>query len=224
MARPSLRLVVLISGNGSNLQAMLDARDSELSAAEICGVISDNPDAFGLTRAQQAAVPTAVVSRSECSDRQAFDRRIGELIDDFAADLVVLAGFMRILGTGLVEAYRGRMVNIHPSLLPCYRGLHTHRRALENGDILHGTSVHFVTPELDGGPVIAQAEVAVRPDDDEAMLSARVQQREYILYPRVINWIGTGRLMWNGAVPQFDGRPLEKPIVWKHQSGPDSLP
>jgi phosphoribosylglycinamide formyltransferase-1 len=149
---------------------------------------------------------------------------IAERIDAFDPDLVVLAGFMRILNAELVQAYRGRMLNIHPSLLPRYRGLHTHRRALENGDTFHGTSVHFVTAELDGGPVVAQAEVAVEPDDNEAALSARVQQREHIIYPRVINWIGTGRLQWTGAIPQFDGRPLEKPIVWKHLSGPESLP
>ncbi len=224
MTSQPLRLVVLISGHGSNLQAMLDARSSELSALQICGVISDQPDAYGLQRAHNAAVPTALVSRSEFRDRESFDRMIGERIDAFGADLVVLAGFMRILGTELVTAYRGRMLNIHPSLLPRYRGLHTHRRALENGDTMHGTSVHFVTAELDGGPVIAQAEVAIRSDDDPVTLSARVQQREHILYPRVINWIGTGRLTWTGAVPQFDGGPLEKPIVWKHQSEPDSLP
>jgi phosphoribosylglycinamide formyltransferase-1 len=223
MALPS-RLVVMISGNGSNLQAMLDACGRGELAVEIGGVISDMPDAYGLQRARQAGVPTTVVARKDYPDRERFDRQISQSIDTYGADVVALAGFMRILGTELVERFRGRMLNIHPSLLPRYRGLHTHRRALENRDTLHGASVHYVTSELDGGPVIVQAEVTVLPDDDEASLSARVQQREHIIYPRVIKWISEGRLAWSGTKPTFDGRALERPIIWNSRSGPESLP
>ncbi len=223
MPRPR-RLVVMISGNGSNLQAMLDARGRGELAVEISGVISDIPDAYGLERARQAGVPTTVVSRKDHPDRERFDRQIGESIESYGGDIVALAGFMRILGTELVERFQGRMLNIHPSLLPRYRGLHTHRRVLESGDTLHGASVHYVTPELDGGPVIVQAEVTVLPDDDEAGLSARVQQREHIIYPRVIKWISEGRLTWTGTKPTFDGRVLERPMIWNSRSGPESLP
>ena len=224
MREPSLRLVVMISGNGSNLQAILDNREHALASVDVCGVISDQADALGLQRARNAAVPTTVVTRDNSGNRDEFDRRIGAAIDAHEADLVVLAGFMHILRAELVQRYRGRMLNIHPSLLPRYRGLHTHRRAIQNGDPIHGTSVHYVTPELDSGPVIAQAEVAVLAGDDERSLSARVQEREHIIYPRVINWIATGRLAWHGERPIFDGKPLEQPILWKHSSGPEDLP
>ena len=188
------RLVVLISGSGSNLQALIDACNSKALNAEIVAVFSNKADAYGLLRAQQAGIPALALSPAEFSSRDDFDAALQAQIDEYQPDLLILAGYMRILTPAFVRHYHGRMLNIHPSLLPKYPGLHTHRKALENGDAEHGTSVHFVTEELDGGPVILQARIAVLPDDTEDTLTARIQQEEHRIYPQVVNWFVQGRL------------------------------
>jgi phosphoribosylglycinamide formyltransferase-1 len=182
-------------------------------AARVGVVISDRPGVAGITTAQGLGIDTHVVSWKAAADRAAFELALGECLDAARPDLVVLAGFMRVLSGGFVERYAGRMLNIHPSLLPKYTGLHTHRRALEAGDAEHGATVHFVTPELDGGPAILQSRVPVRPGDTESTLAARVQATEHIIYPRVIGWIADGRLVWNKGRPLLDGRLLDAPVV-----------
>ncbi|MGD8920550.1 MAG: phosphoribosylglycinamide formyltransferase [Gammaproteobacteria bacterium] len=208
-----LAVVVLISGSGTNLQAIIDACAHGHIPARITAVVSDKPEAFGLSRAERAGIETRILTASGFADREAYDRALGGLLDQLQADLVVLAGFMRILTAGLVHQWAGRMLNIHPSLLPDYRGLHTHQRVLDAGETFHGTSVHFVTEELDGGPVIAQARLAVRPDDTAETLNQRVQALEHRMYPRVIGWYAEGRLKMVGDSVQIDGKILEAPIV-----------
>jgi phosphoribosylglycinamide formyltransferase-1 len=181
--------------------------------AAVSVVISDRPGVAGITTAQDLGIETHVVSWKSAADRAAFELTLAQCIDAHSPDLVVLAGFMRVLTGPLVERYAGRMLNIHPSLLPKYTGLHTHRRVLEAGDTAHGASVHFVTPELDGGPVILQSQVPVNAGDTEATLAARVQATEHVIYPRVIEWIADGRLEWNGGRPSLDGKPLHEPVV-----------
>jgi phosphoribosylglycinamide formyltransferase-1 len=181
--------------------------------AAVSVVISDRPGVAGITTAQDLGIDTHVVSWKSAADRAAFELTLGHCIDGYSPDLVVLAGFMRVLSAAFVERYAGRMLNIHPSLLPKYTGLHTHRRVLEAGDAAHGASVHFVTPELDGGPVILQSQVPVNAGDTEATLAARVQATEHMIYPRVIEWIAAGRLEWNGGHPSLDGKALQEPVV-----------
>lgn len=188
-----LNLVVLISGNGSNLQALIDAIAEGRLTARIAAVISNRPDAYGLERAAQAGIATAVLDHKAFDSREAYDEALASLIARHAPDLVVLAGFMRILTPGLIERFAGRMLNIHPSLLPKYPGLHTHRRALAAGDAEHGVSIHLVTPELDGGPILAQAACPIVPGDDEASLAAKVRVLEHMLYPEVIQGFAEGR-------------------------------
>jgi phosphoribosylglycinamide formyltransferase 1 len=188
-------------------------------AARVDVVISDRPAVAGITTAQDLGIRTHVVSWKAAADRAAFELALGECIDAHSPDLVVLAGFMRVLSGPFVERYAGSMLNIHPSLLPKYTGLHTHRRVLEAGDPRHGASVHFVTPELDGGPVILQSEVPVKPGDTEATLTARVQATEYVIYPRVIGWIAAGRLQWNAGYPLLDGKLLKDPVVEHFDAG-----
>lgn len=185
-------IVVLISGNGSNLQALID-HASEGGYA-ICGVISNKPDAFGLERARRAGITTRVIRHQDFPDRESFDQRLMNEIDSFAPALVVLAGFMRILSASFVNHYAGRVLNIHPSLLPLYRGTHTHERVLEAGEKEHGVSVHFVTEELDGGPVVLQAVVPVFEGDTRDALAARVAEQEHRLYPRAVSLFASGRL------------------------------
>ncbi len=211
MSRAPLGIAVLVSGHGSNLQALLDAVATGRLNAEIRLVASDRPDARGLARARDAGVPAVAIPPSDYSDRAAWNAALDAQLRESGAELVVLAGFMRVLGASLVAAWAGRMLNVHPSLLPLYRGLHTHRRALEDGQAMHGTSIHFVTEELDGGPVILQAEVAVRPDDTEQSLAQRVQAREHEIYPQVVEWMASGRLAWRDGAPWLDGRPLDAP-------------
>ncbi len=201
-ARP-LPIVVLISGNGSNLQAIIDAIRAGLPA-RICAVISNKPQAYGLTRAREAAIPTEVIDHHEYNSRAAFDQALMARIDHYQPKLLVLAGFMRILTDEFVNHYHGRMINIHPSLLPRYQGLNTHQRVLDAGDQIHGVSVHFVTPELDSGPVILQAEIPVHADDDADALAERIHQQEHIIYPRVIRWFAEGRLRLQGDTVQID--------------------
>lgn len=202
------KLVVLISGNGSNLQSILDACASGRINGSVAAVFSNKESAYGLTRAQQASVPGLALSPRDFPDREAFDRQLMQEIDAFEPDLVVLAGYMRILSSAFVTHYHDRLLNIHPSLLPKYPGLHTHRQALENGDKEHGTSVHFVTDELDGGPVVLQARVPIFPGDDEAEITARVQHQEHAIYPLAISWFTDGRLVMRDGKAWLDGQPL----------------
>jgi len=213
MNRPPLPVAVLVSGFGSNLQALLDATAAGRLSVDFRLVASDRPDAHGLERARCAGIPTAALPPAEFPERQAWNAALDALLQDSGARLVVLAGFMRVLGPELVRAWRGRMLNVHPSLLPLHRGLHTHRRALAAADRMHGASIHFVTEELDGGPVILQARVPILDGDDEARLTQRVQAREHEVYPRVVGWIGTGRLEWRADGPWLDGRRLTRPVV-----------
>ena len=210
-----LRLVVLISGSGSNLQAIIDACNNGNIDAEIAAVISNRPAVRGLQRASEAGIASTVLDHTDFASREDFDRAMMETIDSFQPGLVILAGFMRILTPDFVRHYAGRLLNIHPSLLPKYQGLHTHRRALDSGDTEHGASVHFVTEELDGGPVVLQATVPVLPADDEATLAARVLTREHEIYPAAIQWFAQGRLRLasSGSVV-FDNNPLNAPIQW----------
>ena len=212
----TLRLVVLLSGSGSNLQAILDAcgqgRTAEPSInARVVGVLSNKADAYGLTRARNAGIETAVLAHGDFPDREQFDHAMAGIIDQWQPDVVVLAGFMRILSAGFVNHYSGRLLNIHPSLLPKYKGLHTHQRALEAGDAEHGCSVHFVTPELDGGPVIAQAVVSVETGDTAESLAARVHVAEHRVYPAVLGWLGEQRLSLQNGQIRMDGEPLTAP-------------
>jgi len=214
-----LRLVVLISGSGSNLQAIIDACAGGSIAAEVAGVISNRPGVYGLERAAKAGIRHEVLDHTHFDGREPFELALIEHIDNYQPDLVVLAGFMRILTPGFVRHYAGRMLNIHPSLLPKFQGLHTHRRALEAGEHEHGASVHFVTEELDGGPVVLQVAVPVLRDDDEDALAARVLAQEHQIYPAVIQWIATSRVRLDPELGvMFDGSPLPQPLRWSTQA------
>lgn len=208
MPSKTCNVVVLLSGSGSNLQALIDSIHAEYSGARIRAVISNRPDAFGLQRAKAAGIDTAVLEHGGFDGREAFDAALMQLIDGFAPDLVVLAGFMRILSGAFVRHYQGRLLNIHPSLLPKYKGLHTHQRALDAGDAEHGCSVHFVTEELDGGPLVVQAVVAVAPGDDAQSLAQRVHQQEHQIYPLAVRWFAEGRLRLGEQGALLDGQPL----------------
>lgn len=214
-----IRLVVLISGRGSNLQAMLDQAASGELPVEIAAVISNRPGVAGLDRARQAGVSALELDHKNFPDRPAFESALIERIDYQRPDLVILAGFMRVLTAGFTEHYRGRLLNIHPSLLPKFRGLHTHERALAAGETEHGASIHFVTAELDGGPVIVQARVPILPDDDPDTLAARVLEQEHRLYPQAIRWFAEGRLRLDGERVLFDGQPLDRPLRLENSSG-----
>jgi phosphoribosylglycinamide formyltransferase-1 len=207
-----LKMAVLISGSGSNLQAIIDAINSGAVKAEICGVLANRSDAYGLVRAQEHGIRTAVISHGDFPDRNAFDQALIQQLQSWGIELVVLAGFMRILTPSFVQHFEGRLLNIHPSLLPRHKGLHTHRRALEAGDTEHGCSVHFVNAELDGGPVIAQARVPVHPDDTEADLTERVHKCEHLLYPRVLGWLANGVLEYRDGELRYEGQPLAAPL------------
>jgi phosphoribosylglycinamide formyltransferase-1 len=188
------RIVILISGRGSNMEALIAARDSGRLPVDIAAVISNRPDARGLETAAAAGIATRALDHKAFAGRETFDAALADCIDGFAPDLVVLAGFMRILSEGFVRHYEGRLINIHPSLLPSFPGLHTHRRALEEGVRIHGCTVHFVTPALDHGPVIVQAAVPVLDGDSETTLAARVLVQEHIVYPQAVRWFAEGRL------------------------------
>lgn len=204
MTRP-YRVVVLISGSGSNLQAFIDGVADGSLPVEIASVISNKADAFGLQRAAQAGIATQVLSHRDYPDRESYDRALSAAIDAFRPDLVVLAGFMRILSDAFVSHYSGRLINIHPSLLPAFRGLHTHERALESGVQEHGCSVHFVIPELDAGPLIVQATVPVRPGDTATELQQRVQKQEHRIYPLAVRWLAEGRVKMRNDGVYLDG-------------------
>jgi phosphoribosylglycinamide formyltransferase-1 len=210
-----LSLVVLISGRGSNLRAILDAIRHDQLPAVVTAVISDQQRAPGLDFARQHNIDTLALDAADYDDRDAFDRALRGLIDRFEPGLVVLAGFMRILSAAFVQHYHGRLINIHPSLLPDFPGLNTHQRAIDQGVREHGASVHFVNEHVDGGPVIAQVRVPVLPVDDAARLAARVLEQEHRLYPQAIRWLAEGRVRLNGAQLLFDERPLERPLQIK---------
>lgn len=200
------RIVILISGRGSNMQALVQACKAERWDAEVSAVVSNDPAAEGLALARQQGLATEVVNHKAFATRDAFDGALARTIDKHRPDVVAMAGFMRIVGTTFTQHYASRMLNIHPSLLPAFPGLHTHRKALEAGCTVAGASVHFVTPTLDHGPIVMQAAVPVMPDDTEANLAARVLVQEHLIYPRSVRWLLEGKLSVAGhRVTQADG-------------------
>ncbi len=208
MAEQVPSIVVLISGNGSNLQAIIDQCASGAIPGNVVKVISNKADAFGLQRAADAGIATQVISHKDYDSREAYDAELQASIDACSPSLVVLAGFMRILSEGFVRHYQGKMLNIHPSLLPKFKGLHTHQRAIEEGESEHGATVHFVTPELDGGPIIIQSKVPVFEDDSASDLASRVQEQELRIYPLVVKWFCQGRLHMNDKGVCMDGEQI----------------
>lgn len=204
-----IKIAVLVSGSGSNLQALIDANLS----GKIAGVISNKPDAFALKRAQKAGIATAVIEHKQYPNREAFDDVMHQQLLDWDIDLVVLAGFMRILSAKFVNAWEGKMVNIHPSLLPHYKGMHTHQRVLNTGDVLHGCTVHYVTAELDAGQALTQGVLTVDLHDNVQSLAARVHVLEHLIYPQAVEWIcnGTIQHLENGQV-LYKGQALKQPI------------
>ncbi len=207
-----MRLVVLISGNGSNLQAIIDASALSLNV-KICAVISNRPGVYGLQRAAKANIPHHTIDHKSFANRESFDVELKATIDSYNPDLVVLAGFMRVLTDDFVRSYRDRMLNIHPSLLPKYRGLNTHAKAIAAGDSYHGASVHFVTETLDGGPVIVQARVPIIENDTVESLAQRVQNVEHRIYIKALEWLCHQRLVCQTGQLSFDGEPLLKPLI-----------
>jgi phosphoribosylglycinamide formyltransferase-1 len=198
------KAVVLISGSGSNLQTLIDQIESKELNMEIAAVISNEPEAHGLVRAQNVNIKTHAINHREFAQRELFDVELIRVIDRYQADIIILAGFMRILSSDFVRRYQGKLLNIHPSLLPKYPGLHTHQRAIENGDKIHGVTVHFVVPELDAGPNIIQAEVPVLSNDTPQTLAARVQAQEHVIYPIAVKWFAEGRLQLQDGKSQLD--------------------
>ncbi len=205
---------VLVSGGGTNLQAFIDAAREQRLDLRLCAVLSDNPEAKGLERARRAGLPAECVPRAEHADAEAFEDALAERLARYAPDLLVLAGFMRILSGAFVARYEGRILNIHPSLLPRFRGLDTHRRAIDAGDRWHGCTVHFVTERLDGGPRIAQARVPVLPDDTPARLAARVLEMEHRIYPWAAGLVAAGRVRYADDAAWYDGERLDEPLVF----------
>lgn len=208
-----LRLAILISGRGSNMVAIAHACAAGRIDARVAVVVSERADAPGVDAARALGIDARVVAWPGTTGRPQFERGLDTALAAAQPDIIVLAGFMRILSQQFVESRAGRILNIHPSLLPKYRGLHTHRRVLDAGEGVHGASVHFVTAELDGGPLILQSRVTVRPGDTADTLAARVQATEHIIYPRVIGWLADGRLAWHEGQPWLDGEPLAAPVV-----------
>lgn len=208
-------IVILISGSGTNLQAIIDAVKQGRINAGITAVISNRADARGLQRAQREHINTAVIDQNAYPERIAYDEALIAEIDKYNPDLVVLAGFMRILSGKFISHYRNAILNIHPSLLPEFKGLHTHRRVLETSNQVHGASVHFVNNELDSGPVVIQAQVPVLPGDTEETLRGRVLQQEHIIYPMAIEWFIEGRLQINDNEVLLDNKVLHRPVLWK---------
>ncbi|APD86440.1 phosphoribosylglycinamide formyltransferase [Alteromonas sp. Mex14] len=208
MSNTVTKLCVLISGNGSNLQAIIDEITAGRLNAQISGVISNRPNAYGLERAKEAGIEAVCLDHTTFDSRESYDEALKAQINAFGADCVVLAGFMRILTPEFVDSFTGKLVNIHPSLLPKYKGLNTHQRAIDNGDEEHGVSVHFVTPELDGGPVIIQSRVPVFEEDTASDLAERVQEQERRIYPLVLSWFSAGRLSMRNNKAVLDEQEL----------------
>ena len=207
---PLPKAVILISGSGSNLQAIIDAASSGDLPLEIAAVISNVPEAYGLQRAARADISTHALDHRKFSQRELFDAELIRTIEQYQPDIVVLAGFMRILSNDFVHRYLGRLINIHPSLLPKYPGLNTHQRAIDAQDRFHGVTVHYVIPELDAGPNIVQAKVEITENDSAETLAKRVQQQEHIIYPMVLKWLSEGRLELRGDHATLDGEELPK--------------
>ncbi len=223
MNRP-LPVVALVSGRGSNLAALLAAHARGRLPVDFRAVISNRPGAPALERASEHGVAASVVDHQAYAERAAFDTDLAAAIDRHDPGLVIMAGFMRILTDAFIERYRDRMMNIHPSLLPDFRGLHTHRRALQAGVERHGATVHFVTPALDGGPAVLQATLRVDPDDDPERLAARVLEREHRILPLAVRWFAQGRLAFDGVTVRLDGAPLTHPIVDPPEIEHETLP
>jgi phosphoribosylglycinamide formyltransferase 1 len=207
-----LPIAILISGRGTNMRVIAERAAAGSLPVEVRVVVSDQPAAEGLRTAAAMNIETRALEPPKFADRPSYDSALVELLGQYQPKLIVLAGFMRILTPQFIGAFAGRILNVHPSLLPKYRGLHTHRRALEAGETVHGVSVHFVTEELDGGPVVMQAEVPVLPDDSEQTLSARVQQGEHRIYAQAIDWFARGRLVLKDGRAWLDGQPLDAPL------------
>lgn len=207
------KTAILISGSGTNLQAFIDAVGRGDLALELCVVFSNNPNAFGLERAEKAGIPTACIQHRDYPDRESFDDAVIAELDQFEPDLLVLAGFMRILSNRFVKHYKGRILNIHPALLPNYPGLNTHQRVIDAGDEWHGSTVHFVTEKLDAGPRILQGRLAVKPGETAEQLALRVQAVEHQIYPRAAGWVGSGKVKFQDGDCWVDGRPADEPVV-----------
>ncbi|WAU75067.1 phosphoribosylglycinamide formyltransferase [Acinetobacter sp. TR11] len=203
-----MRIAVLVSGNGSNLQALIDANLS----GQIIGVLSNKANAYALQRAEKANIATAVISHKDYPNRESFDDAMHQQLLAWEIDLVILAGFMRILTPNFVSKWQGKMLNIHPSLLPVYKGINTHQRVLNTGDRLHGCTVHFVTAELDAGQSIAQSAIQVSLHDTVDSLAQRVHKLEHFIYPQVAEWLCNGQLTWTNGQAYFNKKPLERPI------------
>ena len=213
MAQKSI--VILISGSGTNLQAIIDAVTAGQINGSISAVISNRADAKGLDRARQRHINAVIIDQNEYDDRASYDQALIAEIDRYQPDLIVLAGFMRILSEEFISHFNNIILNIHPSLLPEFKGLHTHRRALEASKKTHGASVHFVSNELDSGPVVIQAEVPVLANDTEDALAVRVLRQEHVIYPMAISWYIDGRLEVNGNTVLLDGKILHRPVLWQ---------
>ncbi|MCT8089946.1 phosphoribosylglycinamide formyltransferase [Acinetobacter sp. C_4_1] len=203
-----IKIAVLVSGSGSNLQALIDANLS----GQIVGVISNKPEAYALERAAKAGIQTAVIEHKQYPNREAFDDVMHQQLLDWDVDLVVLAGFMRILSAKFVKAWEGKMLNIHPSLLPYYKGMHTHQRVLNTGDVLHGCTVHYVTAELDAGQPLAQGVLKVNLHDNATSLANRVHVLEYLIYPQVVEWICTGAVQHTEQGVLYRGQSMKEPV------------
>ena len=208
-----VRLVILVSGNGSNLQAIIDHIESGELNAEISMVISDKKNAWGITRARQQSIATQIIEPETGETREQYDHRLIEIIDDAGCDYIILAGFMRILSDMFVNRYKGYLLNIHPSLLPGYKGLNTHQRVLDAGEKIHGASVHFVTPDLDSGPVIMQAIIDILPHDTPETLADRVLEREHSLYSRVLSMCINSEVKLSNDDIIMDGHKINKPLI-----------
>jgi len=213
----ALSLVVLISGSGSNLQAIIDSIENGRLNAQIKAVISNRPDAYGLQRAREHGIEAISLDHKAFSERALFDQHLQQQIDQFQPDLIVLAGYMRILTEEFIRHYWPNMINIHPSLLPKYQGLNTHQRVLENKDRMHGASIHVVTPELDSGPVILQGQFEIEEGDDTSSLQQKTHLLEHQMYPQVLQWFAEKRLQFNQGIPEFDHAPLQQPLLHNSQ-------
>ena len=213
MSNAKCKTAILISGSGSNLQSFIDRAAAGDSHLDLSVVFSNRPDAYGLVRAEKAGIATACLKHGDYSGREQFDRAVASTLDEQQPELLILAGFMRILSPWFVDHYTGRVLNIHPALLPAYPGLDTHQRILDADESWHGSTVHFVTEELDGGPRILQGKLAVDANETADELSARVQAIEHQIYPEAANWFGQGRLKFSNNLAFLDGKRLDEPVV-----------
>lgn len=213
----SCRTAILISGSGTNLQAFIDAVAAGDLDLDLCVVFSNRPDAYGLQRAAAAGIPTACIEHGAFESREAFDQAVIAELDRFKPELLILAGFMRILSSGFVEHYEGKILNIHPALLPKYPGLDTHQRALDAGDEWHGSTVHFVTEELDGGPRILQGRLRINPGESADELQTRVQAVEHRIYPEAAGLVGSGRVLFRDGKAIIDGKSAPEPVLQTYE-------